>query len=45
MYFPHFMLHTFKSLICAKYGLQLVMINDQDQNYQKRKDTIIFISF
>ena len=48
MYFPHFLLHTFKSLICAKHRLQLVMlkgaINDQDQNYQKGKDTIIIIS-
>ena len=36
-------LHTFKSLIHAKQGLQLVMlkgaINDQDRDYQKGKDT------
>ena len=48
MYFPHFLLHTFKSLIHAKHGLQLVMlkgtINDQEQDYQKGKDTIIIIS-
>ena len=48
MYFPHFLLHTFKSLIHAKHRLQRVMlkgaINDQDQNYQKGKDTIIIIS-
>ena len=41
MYFPHFVLHTFKSLICAKHGLQLVMlkgtINDQDQITRKGK--------
>ena len=34
MNFPHFLPHTFKSLIRAKHGLQLVMlkgtINDQD---------------
>ena len=48
MYFPHFLLHTFKTLIHAKHGLQLVMlkgaINDQDRDYQKGKDTIIIIS-
>ena len=48
MYFPHFLLHTFKLLIYAKHGLQLVMlkgaINDQDRDYQKGKDTIIIIS-
>ena len=41
MYFPHFLLHTFKSLICAKHGLQLIIlkgaINDQDRDYQKGK--------
>ena len=49
MYFlPHFLLHTFKSLIHAKHRLQLVMlkgtIDDQDQDYQKGKDTVIIIS-
>ena len=48
MYFPHFLCHTFKSLICAKHGLQPVMlkgaINDQDRDYQKGKNTIIIIS-
>ena len=48
MYFPHFLLHTLKSLIHAKHRLQLVMlkgaINDEDQDYHKGKDTIIIIS-
>ena len=41
MHFPHFLLHTFKSLIHAKHWLQLVMlkgtINDQDPRLPERE--------